>query len=62
MYAQHQIDGHVKLGSNKLLWDETPIASTLDVWNLGFRFDHQKGINEASTLLVLSDQHFCGAF
>jgi Carboxypeptidase regulatory-like domain/TonB-dependent Receptor Plug Domain len=47
--AQHFIDGHVKMPRTSFYATDTYRRDRLTL-NLGFRFDHQTGTNEASTL------------
>jgi len=48
-YAQHYIDGHVKLNRTSFYATDTFRRDRLTL-NLGFRFDNQTGLNEASNI------------
>jgi hypothetical protein len=49
LYAQHYIDGHVKMDRTSLYVTDTYRRDRLTL-NLGLRFDHQTGTNEESSI------------
>jgi outer membrane receptor protein involved in Fe transport len=49
VYAQHYIDGHVRINRSSFYATDTFRKDRLTL-NLGFRFDHQTGENQASSI------------